>query len=52
MMVGGQPLQKETQYPMCRTLGGPQGQNGWMQIPIPTELSQATNFYNTVLLMS
>ena len=52
MTVGGQPLQKETHYPTCRTLGGPQGQNERMQITITTELSQATNFYNTVPLMS
>ena len=26
MTVGGQPLEKKTHHPVCRTLGGPQGQ--------------------------
>ena len=52
MVVGGQPLEKETHNPMCRTLRGPQGQKGQMQITVPTELSRAPNFYDTVLLMS
>jgi hypothetical protein len=51
MVVGGLPLEKQAQYPMCRTLDILQGQSGWMWIAIPTELSQATNFYNTVVLM-
>jgi hypothetical protein len=50
MMVDGRSLEKQAQCPLRRTLGGPQGQSGWMWIAILTELSQATNFYNPVVL--
>ena len=43
---------KRDPVPNVQDIGWIQGQNRWMQIAILTELSQATNFYNTVFLMS